>query len=111
MGVDAASCSTESGAGLRQEAHVPVLVLGFHPHDLESSDFGLTDQLDVGEERAVAAQSAIHAQGIRERRCHEWTMAYRAALRKGGFVRARTSCSGTRGTLLSWEWKRGRGEQ
>ncbi len=61
----------------------PALVLDVHPNDLESSDLGLTDQLDVGEQRAVAAQPAIRAQGIREERCHGGTMVYRVAIRKG----------------------------
>jgi len=61
MGVDAAPRSTQSRAGLRQQAHDPVLVLDFHPHDLEPGGFRLTDQLDVGEQGAVTAQPALRA--------------------------------------------------
>src|SRR5258706_6751 len=46
----------------------------FHPHDLEASELRLTDQLDVGEQRAVAAQPALRAPSIREQRCHGWTL-------------------------------------
>src|SRR5213594_1207944 len=90
MGVDAASCSTQSRAGLRQQADVPVLVLDVHPHDLEPSELGLTDQLDVGEQRAVAAQPALRAQGVREQRSHEWTMPYYTVSRKGERVSCRS---------------------
>jgi len=82
MGVDAASCSTQSRAGLRQQARVPVLALDVHPHDLEPSDLGLTHQLDVGEQRAVAAQRAMCAQGIREQRVHGWIVVDSIAPRK-----------------------------
>src|SRR6185503_12104724 len=84
MGIDAASCSTQSRTGLRQQARVSVLVLDFHPQDLEPSDLGLTDQLDIGEQRAVAAEPAFRAQSVRKQRCHRWTMAYRIAPRKRG---------------------------
>src|SRR6185503_1193977 len=82
MGIDAASCSTQSRTGLRQQARVSVLVLDFHPQDLEPSDLGLTDQLDIGEQRAVAAEPAFRAQSVRKQRCHRWTMAYLIAPRK-----------------------------
>src|SRR5205823_4788012 len=70
VGIDAASCSTQCRAGLRQQACVPVLVLDFHPQDLEPGDLGFADQLDVGEQRPVAAQPAGRAQGTGEQGCH-----------------------------------------
>jgi hypothetical protein len=52
-------------ARLQQEEVVPVVFVDREPHDLEAAGFGGAGELDVGEQRPVAAQPASRAQRVR----------------------------------------------
>jgi len=77
--VDGAPSPPQGGAGLRQQTDVRPMVLDVQAHDLEPRNLRLADQLDVGEQRAIAAQPAPRAQSVCQARLHASTMTNRAA--------------------------------